>query len=164
MYMIQQAGTGRCPKWWCGAAATAGSKTLQGRCHPQLRSTRFCAGSVQCPRAGLLSQTSNRAPQKIACAEEAEQDVQRFCSPVTRGRLHGKASTSWLGPGPVLLLSKRLRERSGAVPACVSLVLLPSAACRVVPLRNVWLVWDRWNTTLCRQVSVRPFTVSQYRH
>lgn len=34
MYMMQQAGTGRCPKCWQGAAATAESKTLQSGAIP----------------------------------------------------------------------------------------------------------------------------------
>lgn len=164
MYMTQQAGTGRCQKCWQGAAATAASRTLQGGCYPKLGSTRFCAGTMQCPRAGLVSQTSSRAHQRTACALKAGQGVQLFCSPVTPCWLHGKAGTSCLGPGPAPNLSKRLREFSGTAPACVGLVVLRSTAGRTVPLCNVWMVWDRWNTTLCNQVSVCPFTTSQHRH
>lgn len=114
----------------------------------------------------IRATTQGRAP-----LTEQQQSTSKHC--MCRGSRAGCAAflqschrrlAAWLGPGAALNFSKRLRELSGTVPACVSPMVLPSVACRIVPLCNVWLVWDRWNTTLCNQAPVRPFTISQYLH
>lgn len=73
------------PKVLAGRCCHSWEQDLQGGCHPKLRSTRFHAGPMQCLRAGLLSETSSRAPQRTTCALEAGQGVQLFCSSVTQG-------------------------------------------------------------------------------
>lgn len=159
---MHQNGTGRCHEWWQGAAATAEMAPIKVGAIPN-SGMPDSVKDLQCPWAGLLLQTSSRAPQKIARAEEAGQGMQLFCSPVPRGWLHGQTSMSWLGPGPALSLSKRLQEFSRAVPACVSPAVLPSAARSAVPLCSGWWLWDRWNALRASRCQLL-LSVSQYCH
>lgn len=82
-------------------------------------------------RAPLTDQQQN-TPKNCMC-RGSRAGCAAFCSPVTRGWLHGKASSSWLGPGAAVNLSKRLQECCRAVPACVSLVVLPSLRVELCP-------------------------------
>lgn len=67
---------------------------------------------------------------------------------------------SWTSSEPfqkvtgILQNSASLREPGGAVLCCTQDCALGQRVAGA----------DRWNTTLCKQVSVCPLTVSQYRH